>query len=310
MILTKMGLDYHTAQDVFQETMVQQATGKIVEFQRDKGRLRNWLTTCAKGKALNLLRKSKRVVMIDYHALADEEFDLWLAAHVESLSTPGSSPSDDLHGELVEAFARVRSAHAGSDLEVYSAVVGSSASVREVAKRFKMEPNAVYQAVARTRRHLRKELEHLRPGTSGEKTLSMPKKPEEFFQRLRYSIAVREAACGTRGQLIVWAPRTGRIDSGTIKFRPVHKSLTIGRDARRSEWAFPDPEMSGRHFSIEERSAEFLIRDLDSRNGTYRNHFEENKRVKEAILSDGDVIGAGLQKFVFLSSNSPIPTIH
>lgn len=56
-----------------------------------------------------------------------------------------------------------------------------------------------------------------------------------------------------------------------------------------------DPAISGRHFAIEERGAEFFLRDLESSNGTFLN----GHRVRATKLSSGDRIRAGNTTFTF-----------
>lgn len=72
------------------------------------------------------------------------------------------------------------------------------------------------------------------------------------------------------------------------------KALVFGR-GQEVENRIDDKEMSRRHFAIEPRNAGFVVRDLDTTNGTWVN----SKRVMERELKPGDRILAGQTTFVF-----------
>ncbi|MCJ8276126.1 MAG: sigma 54-dependent Fis family transcriptional regulator [Bdellovibrionales bacterium] len=74
----------------------------------------------------------------------------------------------------------------------------------------------------------------------------------------------------------------------------VGEFLTIGRDLTNSI-QLHDPFVSSRHVRIEKRSRGYLLRDLQSRNGTYLN----GTSVVEAYLSNNDKILIGESVFVF-----------
>lgn len=70
--------------------------------------------------------------------------------------------------------------------------------------------------------------------------------------------------------------------------------FTVGRDPQ-SQLRLDDPYASGRHARIEKRNGAFVIRDLQSRNGTFVN----GSRVTEAVLSANDRLRFGETVFVF-----------
>ena len=83
--------------------------------------------------------------------------------------------------------------------------------------------------------------------------------------------------------------------------------LRIGR-APKADQAFPDDkQMSSLHFTILHDEKGCRIRDLNSTNGTFLN----GKKVKEAILQNGDEIIAGRTKFKLRieseSAEEPVP---
>jgi len=72
---------------------------------------------------------------------------------------------------------------------------------------------------------------------------------------------------------------------------------TIGRGTK-NEVVIPDIAMSRQHFAIERRAEGFMLRDLDSGNGTQLN----GRRITSAQLRSGDVIEAGNLKLRFEQS--------
>src|SRR5262245_52703081 len=94
---------------------------------------------------------------------------------------------------------------------------------------------------------------------------------------------------------------------GTHKGRrfPVGEdACSIGRDPCNAI-QIPEHSASRQHCSIQRQSPEmFLLKDLNSRNGTFRN----GMRVTECLLYVGDEIQAGDSRFVFLADEQPAGT--
>jgi predicted component of type VI protein secretion system len=85
------------------------------------------------------------------------------------------------------------------------------------------------------------------------------------------------------------------------------KPIRIGKK-EDNDLALADNTVSRHHLVIEQRGDSFVLKDLDSTNGTSINGL----RVKEAYLSPGDVISLGVTKIEFTafderSSSSPPP---
>ncbi len=74
----------------------------------------------------------------------------------------------------------------------------------------------------------------------------------------------------------------------------VGEFLTIGRDTCNTI-QIEDPFVSGRHLRIEKRNRGYLLRDMQSRNGTYLN----GTGVIEAFLQNNDKVMVGESLFVF-----------
>jgi len=73
------------------------------------------------------------------------------------------------------------------------------------------------------------------------------------------------------------------------------KPLVVGR-GEQADAQIGDEMMSRRHFEILERNGAFILRDLQSRNGTTLNGRPVNG---EMTVGSGDTIGAGETLFVF-----------
>jgi DNA-binding NtrC family response regulator len=84
------------------------------------------------------------------------------------------------------------------------------------------------------------------------------------------------------------------INQTTQESYAVGDFLTIGRDACNNV-QIQDPFVSGRHLRIEKKSRGFLLRDMQSRNGTFIN----GTGVIEAYLQNNDKIMVGESLFVF-----------
>ncbi len=84
------------------------------------------------------------------------------------------------------------------------------------------------------------------------------------------------------------------INKSTQESYSVGEFITIGRDSHNSI-QIQDPFVSGRHLRIEKRSRGYLLRDLQSRNGTYLN----GTGVIEAYLQNNDKVMVGESLFVF-----------
>ncbi len=88
-----------------------------------------------------------------------------------------------------------------------------------------------------------------------------------------------------------------------IRFHTITQKLTVGRLAKSArnplgcDLACDDDEMSRKHFEIALADGFYVVRDLDSRNGTALNR--PGDRIKEALLKGGDLIFAGRAIFVF-----------
>jgi hypothetical protein len=91
--------------------------------------------------------------------------------------------------------------------------------------------------------------------------------------------------------------------SPAARYRELADRLVVGRlskserNPEASDLAVEDAEMSRTHFRIDLSDGFYILRDLESRNGTYLNN--EPTKVEEALLKAGDIITAGTSVFVF-----------
>ena len=93
------------------------------------------------------------------------------------------------------------------------------------------------------------------------------------------------------------------LESPTAHYCELDRELIVGRLSRSerhpegSHLAVVDAQMSRTHFVISLADNFYIVRDLQSRNGTYLNN--EPGRIEERVLKAGDVILAGASLFVF-----------
>ncbi len=91
--------------------------------------------------------------------------------------------------------------------------------------------------------------------------------------------------------------------SSSARCRELDRELVVGRlskserNPKGSDLAVEDAQMSRTHFKITLTDDFYLLRDLESRNGTYLNN--DPGKIRENVLKDGDVIFAGASFFVF-----------
>ena len=87
------------------------------------------------------------------------------------------------------------------------------------------------------------------------------------------------------------------------RYAPLGPMLVVGRTPKSerhpagSDLALDAQTMSRTHFEIRYADGFYLLRDLDSQNGTYMN--DDAERVRESVLKAGDTILAGEVIFVF-----------
>src|SRR3954453_3088213 len=85
-----------------------------------------------------------------------------------------------------------------------------------------------------------------------------------------------------------------------VKIRPLRELLTIGRDAR-NDLALPnDPKVSRQHARIRQEGDNYVIEDLQSRNGTFLERESEATRITSPQpLLPNDVIRVGSTRLGF-----------
>ncbi|SEK73931.1 adenylate cyclase [Stigmatella aurantiaca] len=87
---------------------------------------------------------------------------------------------------------------------------------------------------------------------------------------------------------------------GSLGEFPLSAKTTLGRHPANT-LRLVDREVSKEHAVIEQHGRDFIVRDLDSSNGTFVN----GRRIKEMRLKDGDEITLGGSKFTFHGGDAP-----
>jgi pSer/pThr/pTyr-binding forkhead associated (FHA) protein len=111
------------------------------------------------------------------------------------------------------------------------------------------------------------------------------------------SSAAAEAAALAHGSAMLVVKRGPNVGSKFILNQPV---MTAGRHPV-SDIFLDDITVSRRHAEFRNENGEFLVVDLGSLNGTYRNR----EAVDSAVLANGDVLQVGNFRLVFLTAQTP-----
>jgi RNA polymerase sigma-70 factor (ECF subfamily) len=157
----KMGLRQDQAEDVLQETMVV-LMRKLPEFvyDRRKGRFRNFLLTIVHRRALAVFGREARNPAVAWEELSPE-----LVNQVSKDHRVGESEAQARWREalLEEALRRLRcdGRLGAGTLAVFEAYVVRAEPAIQVARRFKMTENSVYQIRNRVLRRVKAEVRRL-----------------------------------------------------------------------------------------------------------------------------------------------------
>ncbi|MGC4085660.1 MAG: FHA domain-containing protein [Vicinamibacterales bacterium] len=125
------------------------------------------------------------------------------------------------------------------------------------------------------------------PDSPAEATFAFSR--EEVDEHLRTQSSTDMPVVGSASAVLVLE------DEGDVQeFAIIGPESTIGR-ADQNQIQIVKPGISRKHAVIEETPDGYLLRDLQSNNGTYVN----GERIEEQLLMDGDVVELGPVKLVF-----------
>jgi len=164
----KLGLNEHEAEEALQETMV--ALMRVLPefaYDRSKGRFRNFLLTIVHRKSVDVLKRRERPGGVAWNVVAENTV----------AASDGREGTDEREAEarwrdslLEEAIRRMREdpRYAEHTLGIFEAYVVERRSVEEVARRFRISENAVYQVRSRLLRRVKAEVARLRRNSGTE----------------------------------------------------------------------------------------------------------------------------------------------
>lgn len=127
-----------------------------------------------------------------------------------------------------------------------------------------------------------------------------PATTDHIFERVRQFVQLYDQLASKPSGVALLYPQPG---GSSPKYRELDSLLTVGRLSKSernphgSDLALEDEQMSRRHFQIDFSDDFYILRDLQSRNGTYLN--DDPVSIDERVLKAGDVIQAGASIFVF-----------
>lgn len=119
----------------------------------------------------------------------------------------------------------------------------------------------------------------------------IPKEGEEEEE-----IIIPSEMTKTKGRSYAWLNPYGA--EAKAGYPITKKMMIVGRDVN-ADILVNDLSVSRKHAHILSLAGGFIMRDLESNNGTFIN----NQRIEESYLTDGDVITFGEVKFVFTCSS-------
>ena len=128
-------------------------------------------------------------------------------------------------------------------------------------------------------------------------TLSgMPVRDKELATRLQYIASLlTDAGSLPAGPLLAW-----RDSDQCVRHVIIREHFIVGRGPEGPGLRLPEDKLLSRsHFSICMTEEGWLLRNLNSKNGTAVN--EPGKTVHERLMRDGDLIVAGNHIFAFLN---------
>ena len=113
-----------------------------------------------------------------------------------------------------------------------------------------------------------------------------------MFRRLQWVSRIMHHAGPAKRPRLAWTAEDG---SACQILLSNHRPIVAGRDSTADIHA-NNNRLSRRHFELAPEADGFVLRDLESRNGTRVN----GRRIQRRVMRDGDVIEAGRLLFVFL----------
>ena len=144
----KQGLDEHSACDVLQETMmVVMRQLPAFDYDVDRGRFRNWLLTIVNNKVREARRRAHASRFISLDADNSDEEPLHERIATDGLDAAAQMETGWRQSLLEEAMHRLlKDPRTNADtVAVFRAVAMNGEPVSEVAARFSLKENAVYQ---------------------------------------------------------------------------------------------------------------------------------------------------------------------
>jgi RNA polymerase sigma factor (sigma-70 family) len=162
----KQGIDEFSAHDVLQETMVllmRKLPG--FEYNPQRGRFRNWLLTLVFGKVRDAQRRALRAKLIFAEQEVGEKFETSPA-----VTCPATDALENAWNLAVieEALRRIKEDFEPQTLAIFEACVVEGLSAPEIALRFGVQKNAVYQIKNRLGKRLKMEVAALNEPLAGD----------------------------------------------------------------------------------------------------------------------------------------------
>jgi RNA polymerase sigma-70 factor (ECF subfamily) len=159
MTARRLGLNHQDAEDAAQETLASFAkTYRDGRYDRDKGRLRNWLLGIARHKIQDIHRRRTKREILE----ADRPATTGFLSKISDRQVDTTFEVEWQRALLRDCLREVRNQVEAKTFEAFELVALQQQPAAEVAARLGISRDSVYQSKCRVLRHisrLRKELE-------------------------------------------------------------------------------------------------------------------------------------------------------
>jgi RNA polymerase sigma-70 factor (ECF subfamily) len=309
----RFGCSPAKADDVFQETMVC-LLRQIASFEYDpaRGSFRSYLKTIVKGRCYDLFRKESRYIAVSESGSENEQ----LNSSLDILSQESSefiSLEDDniwLSSLVHQALRRVYGKIDQQTYKSFCMYVLDGYSVDEVSRKLgNLRTGTIYQQKSRMLKMLEKEflflLEEMGETPVGGQSRGLfIKAVEEMINNhpeYRETMINKENNCPDIRVFEMIKPALKEVpeteknqsylcvieDASASGWHKLTGKTTAGSKDECDLVFRNDKQVSGMHLEIDHKDDAFLVKDLNSANGTYLNN---RKLTQAAELCDGDII--------------------
>jgi len=156
-VVSKMGLSHDDAADVAQTAMTQFFRDyQADKYDRNKGRLRSWLISIARNRAIDLMRKSQ------FQRGSRGDSVLFILPDEEAVGGMWSEEEDRVIAKQAFELLRTQTRVTEQNIRIFELVDVKGVPSEEAARECGVTVDHVYKATNRCRRHFKEIVQELR----------------------------------------------------------------------------------------------------------------------------------------------------